>query len=112
MENNGNVQLTLEWTPVSKLSFEMYILMVAAPRPFCDVTQWKAEDMFWRMMLGRECAWFTWDEETARTFYTSIPMWKKAAWNKALAVLMGERMPGLWSQTLSIQQENSKEEEK
>lgn len=113
MEDPGNVQRTLSWTRASRAAFDIYIVLAAHPRPFCSVTEWKANDLFWRIMLERECAWFTWNDDLEKKFYNSIPYWKLSAWDKAFRVLIGaEKIPYLWTQTLNTLAQNSKEEEK
>lgn len=113
MEEHGNAPIILSWTASSKAAFEIYKLMMLHPTPYCSTTSWKATDLFWRIMLGRECAWYTWDSELEKKFYESVPMWKKAAWDKAFRVLIGaEKIPQLWSQTLNTPVQSSSEEEK
>jgi hypothetical protein len=92
MENNGNADF------INQQALEMYLTMSGFPKN-ADIDV--VENIWWRMMLGREVANHTWDENMINKVYQSIKPWKRVAWMRALEVLIGRaKFPQSWKRIL------------
>lgn len=91
MEERGNADF------INRQALEMYLVMSNFPKG-SDIDF--IENLWWRMMTGREVANHSWTKDIEDNVYQTIKPWKKVAWNMAFQVLIGRQFPGLWKTIL------------